>query len=264
MPGYERPGRGRAAQWTKSSVLRAIYVSRLRRLGVSGRLIPMLAFLRDGWGWRYIRDDVADAVRKGAAIDRRSMIRRACSTMSDLIDNVEQRSDLHTPNSRPYVEFRKYLATAIWSGSPAAGTSGLAGLSLLADELVALHLISEEEARDIGPLAADLERARTEHGISTSEFAEVLLTLDDDEAARGRNMTLAWLNWMRKVLRRLAHGTAQSEVRTNPIAFFGHERETAVFLRQQPGRPTPADMLAATIAQGLFDVSVLRREVPRT
>src|SRR5690242_18725194 len=65
MPAAESSGRGRTARWTPMAVRRAEYLGRLRRRGVSGRVLPLLAFVYDGWGWEHIRGAIGAAVQQG-------------------------------------------------------------------------------------------------------------------------------------------------------------------------------------------------------
>src|SRR4051794_26911641 len=51
MPEHSRSGKGRTAQWSPPAVRRAVYMARLRKRGVNGRVLPLLLWMRDGWGW---------------------------------------------------------------------------------------------------------------------------------------------------------------------------------------------------------------------
>lgn len=54
MPALDPLGRGTRARWTAASLRRLEYLGRLRRRGVNGRVLPLLAFVYDGWGWEHV------------------------------------------------------------------------------------------------------------------------------------------------------------------------------------------------------------------
>ncbi len=71
QPEAHRPRPGYVVRWTPAAVRRVIYMSRLRQRAVNGHVLPLLLWLRDGWGWERIRPAVAAAARRAMDEDFR-------------------------------------------------------------------------------------------------------------------------------------------------------------------------------------------------
>src|SRR5262249_19302162 len=63
-------GLGVIGVWDHLSVRRAVYLYRLRKRGLSGPLLRMLLFLRDGWGWKHVRPICLTGIKKIVRIEQ--------------------------------------------------------------------------------------------------------------------------------------------------------------------------------------------------
>jgi hypothetical protein len=55
LPPSESETRGKGRIWNEWEVRRAVYLYRLRNLGIDAAVIRVLLFLRDGWGWESVK-----------------------------------------------------------------------------------------------------------------------------------------------------------------------------------------------------------------
>lgn len=176
MPEVVTSGRGSPARWTPQAARRAEYIARLRARGVNGHVLPLLAFVYDGWGWQWILPALQASARKGWEIDRRSLSRAGrVRTEADLVLNVDtgapEGSALDWASElRPA---RIALVTGAWSGAPAAGSSVVPFVEALARQIPALEQGSEARAeREV--LGKAIEAARRSRPLAARDFPEWL------------------------------------------------------------------------------------------
>lgn len=242
------------------AVRRAIWISRLRRRRVDGRVLPLLAFLRDGWGWESIRGEVAKAVRRQAEVDRRSFNRPApVRRDGDLIDNVEQRAE--NDAARAYLRF---VVTANFWSAPDAGADPLAALLPLVDGLREAGLISSAVSpRELEGALKEITRARRDLGLSARQFADLVDDSDASTGQAGRVALLGLARSMRRVVRMSARSRLTGEWAPpsfNVLTVFGLNRtELRDDLRHSTGRPTAARLLAVAIANGIYVAMAMDR-----
>jgi hypothetical protein len=254
MPGYDGVGRGHRTRWSSMAVRRAFYVARLRAHGVDGRVIPLLAFVRDGWGWPYVRDVVATAARRSALLDRAHMNQPGrVRSMDDLIDNAEQAGWSGDPQmAEAGLDFRKALASALWYGKPAPGTSMTPAVLALLKPLGAAGFLEASEVEGTRSALEALAARRAAVGLSAEELVPWLVSRSDDEVEAGRQALRALLHAARTIQVRVQRFKGSAIGRsTNPMTLCG-DPDVRLWLRSQPGRPTPASTLALAIAQGIF------------
>jgi hypothetical protein len=258
MPTVERPGRGHASMWSAMAVRRARYLARLRRRGIDGRVLPLLAYIWDGWGWETIAPAVARAMRRSAAIDRRSLRPHLIRDRADIEDRAAQGpSEAEPPHTGTTLEARKYILSALLTGAPMDGTSPrgfaedllkqvarLLGENPSADEIVAGSAFGEQVAH-----------ARRAWGQTPTGVADWLLRIDPETAARGRTRLLAEARLIRRIIR--ASGERGS---SNVLSWCGTgPTELRQQLRATTGRPTPALMIGSWLAQEIFAAELERR-----
>ncbi len=253
MPDDLGPGRGRNAVWTAAAVRRALFVARLRRLGVDGRVLPLLAFIRDGWGWATILPKVQRAAARSWELDRRSLNRPTrVQAVVDLLDNA----DTGRADSGPFdwttetLPARQFLATAVWTGRPAAGTT------MIPASLALLRTVAGSAELDVGGMTAAgeaIEARRRELALPARDVPTWLAALDPAAVARGRRVFRAQAQAYRRLVRQQGRtGSA------NPLSMFGESRRgLARWLRQQKGRPTASLLLAGRISEAMFAGALL-------
>jgi hypothetical protein len=251
-----RSGRGVPARWTRRAVRRAVYIARLRRLGVDGRAIPLLAFLRDGWGWDHIQRHVGDAVRRGAAIDRRHVNRPSpIRSENDLIDNLEQ-FDWTGPDDQrsAALAFRKWLVSMVYQGAPVPGADPVPYVKALMADLVAAGILPPvEDTEEAAAALRIIAQKRVDLNLSSAAVPAWLETLDPDDVERGRRATRK-LIWAVRIPMHRSLRLARAKTHpgsSNLLSFFG-TKQLARWLRTQTGRPTPRLLLSELIATGML------------
>jgi hypothetical protein len=248
MPEDRRPGRGRLALWSPAAVRRCLYVARLRKAGADGRIIPLLSFLRDGWGWAHIRGAVINAATKAVEVDRRQVARMGRFTeprgLMELVDTGQHDGPLDWKTE--ILPVRQYLATASQFGKAAENTSTVHGMAALFDSLgISTSQGQREKARE-------LEDRRRESGLPAEQLPQWLSHAEDPLAQLGRAVFLQQGADFRKFAR--AHKLPNS----NPLMLLcGSKSELREMLRSQTGRLTPAQFLAAWIGQCIFAAALL-------
>lgn len=256
MPDAVGPGRGRNSVWTPMAVRRALYIARLRHRGVNGRVLPLLAFIRDGWGWTQIRPTLQNAAAWSWEMDRRTLNRPTrVQAAVDLLDNA----DTGRPDSGPFdwhtvtLPARQFLATAVWTGRPAEGTT------MIPAALALTRTVMGSAALDIVQMTAvgeAMEARRRELGLAARDLPAWLATLDLAAVARGRRVLRAQLEGYRRVIRMAGRSGS-----TNPLTMFGETRiGLEQSLRQRSGRPTASLFLAGKIAEAMVAGALLRDE----
>ena len=257
MPGYVGPGRGREAGWTHMAVSRAAYLARLRARDVNGHVLPLLAFIRDGWGWRWVRDDVAEAIRRQAAVERRELNRPSkVKHQHDLFDNVDQTqpADLSVPRDAVRGA-RHWVASVLWFGSSLDSTAEeyQIGLAALLDTAVGYQPNGEELERR-RQLVRRLHERRNELALTPGDVADWLSGIDEELVLRGWQL-LRQLLWSVRRVQRPPYGQGQRT--TNPLTFFGTSvPELIAQLRRETGRPTAAHLLGEVIGSAMFLAAV--------
>jgi len=258
MPDSARPGRGRDSLWTPMAVRRVALLARLRRLRANGHVIPLLAFLGDGWGWQEIRGEVAEAVRRQALVERRSLNRPSRVRQEhDLLDNVDQSQPTDSPVPAEQLRrARRWLASVIWYGRPSPATDVgpyLLGFSDAIDEITGGHKPDPLELRHRQELVERLKKRRDELTLTPTDLADWLATLDNQFVERGRRLLRGQVREFRHLLR---HG-GPLKGSSNPLTEFGKgKEELAAELRHSPGRPTAAQLLATLIGQAMFMAAI--------
>ena len=254
MPDDLGPGRGCRAVWTPMAVRRALYLARLRHLGVNGRVLPLLAFIRDGWGWTQILPTLQHAAARSWEMERRSLNRPTrVQAVVDLLDNVDPgRSDSgpfdwHTET----LPARQFVATAVWTGRPAAGTTMIPAAIALTRTVTGS---AELDVVLMTALGEAIEARRRELGLASRDRPAWLATLDPTAVARGRRILRAQLGAFRRAVRlRGKTGSA------NPLTMFGESRiGLEQRLRQETGRPTASLFLADRIGEAMCAGALLR------
>ena len=254
MPSADVPGRGRPARWSPMSVRRARRIARLRKRGVNGHVLPLLLFLSDGWGWNEILSALQTACAKMWEIDRRHMSHpNRVRSRDDLLDNAQDDEAWADRRDAGAIrDYRTFLYTANWYGTPdpAGSTAPLVANTL--PQALSVELTQQERTAG-AVLARKSEAVRTELGIAGADFGPWLASLGPDQVDRGRRFMLQSIS----ILRAFNSRVEVDRISTNPLTLGGRSAsEIAAHLRASPGRLTPAQLLAAMIAQAMLNSEV--------
>lgn len=233
-PRGPRGGIGRQrASW---SVQRATYLYRLRRRGAQGHLLRVLLFLRDGRGWEAVKPICLAGLTKLARMQGRRVtgrLRRVTPTNLDVLTEEFAAGEFASPA----------VARFVWGmgffGRPLPGGS----LQPLIEAFRTTYGLGSASALDRSAegLVANL-------GLSWAGMLVAVEAADPAQADAARQQLLAGLRWFRRLQQayQAAHGVRGRS--TNPLTLFGCPPEQLHALcRSLPGRPTPAQLLAALL-----------------
>jgi hypothetical protein len=255
-------------RWTPAAARRVVYSTRLRKRGVNGHVLPLLLWVRDGWGWEHIRSAVLNAARQAAEDDWRHLQRWSpVRTVSDVLAKVEEHGAwAQAPNPEAALAFQQKAWTLIASGTPRTTTD----LKDVPIGFLLFDAIGEEGRRELGitcdprvcdecePLrhqAALLEQRRVALRLPARKLRSWIGTLDDANIERGRLALLNLGGSVRRALRRIERAS-EPQPRSgigNVLTGFGMSRaELEGQLRSMTGRYTAAQTLAMFIAQGIL------------
>jgi len=250
--GYLPPATRRgptAVTWEPWVVRRAIYLYRLRRLGITGDLLRVLLFLRDGRQWESVRPVAHEGFTK--------------LIHATLIPARPHRS---TPRSRAHdaqdfgpiakisgidVGISPATAAFVWGllldGKPARGGTIVPLIRQLSGALdPTCGPIDEAKAKEVERLLVELRVTRE----NLEDAAERAVAGTADRARRR-------LRWLFLLVRRLVHNSMKREGvgsrSSSPLGAFGiPPKEFANELRSFPGRLTPAQLLAGLLVPLLW------------
>ncbi len=252
MPSNDTPGRGMPARWSPMSIRRARRMARLRQRGVNGKVLPLLLFLADGWGWLGILPGLQEACAKSGELDRRHMGRHGrVRTRDDLVDNASQVEEwMDRPDWREIRQFRTWLYTASWFGDPEPG-SNPTGITMATLRDLPGPPVAPEQLAELEVLSRRAAATRAALLPPATEMDDWLASLDPASVERGRVVFWRMVR-LARWLRRLG-GLPGS----NPLTLGGMTpAQIAANLRASPGRPTPAQILGACIVQAMAHAKV--------
>ena len=256
LPDGDRPGHGRAAEWTPAAVRRARYLGELRRLGVSGQAAPVLGFLFDGWGWSHALPVVQRGVVKSWLATQRSLNRPLrVRQPADLDDNVDPGDTGQSPGGIAYAMLRsarQFLVQGLWYGQPSEQASMGPLLRAVAETTEVLGLAGDAA---FAQLVAVGEESRREVDLAANDMSAWLAGLDVDAVMRGRLMWWTQLAGLRQI------GMKSRQIGSPRLVFFASRREFAAASRVDTARMTLTDLLAESVANAMFAAHTLR-EIP--
>lgn len=237
-----RGRRGIGRFWPPFAVERAIYLYRLRRRGVTGNLLRVLLFLRDGWGWAQVRPICEQGVRKVLAAQA-SPVRRHLRTVTpaslDFIIEDAAESVLQSDE----------LARFIWGmnffGQPLPGGS-------LQPFFSAFRSIY---GQDLSPdVESEAERRIRASGLNNAQLFTIIQSADAAQVERARYSFHLFLRWLRQRQHAVLLASGEHGGSSNPLTLFGRSRgELQEMGRSLPGRPTPAQLLASFFTLSLIE-----------
>lgn len=256
MPDTHHPARGTVARWTHMGERRAVYLYRLRKLGVNGRALPLLLWLRDGWGWEHILPTLQDAIRRVADAELKALNKpNRARSMPSLLDNVKQDETWRDyPHPDAVLSWREWLRSLLVFGRPAPGTSPVDFITQSLPDLLGLEITLQQQAQ-WQQLARMDQQSREAMGVPLRGMPDWLATLDSAAVEKGRRFFLVGLrelrrhSWQHRADFFRDNPTATS---TNPLTLGGLPApEITALFRQSPGRITAAQGLAACIVQSM-------------
>lgn len=203
-------GRGRAGRYDASVVPRAKRLYRLRKAHCEPRTIRLLLFLRDGWGWEYIRGDCIEGARTVLGQSLNGLKRYAPKgTLDDFaVDNIiaHQHDALlrklgkPTPNLKPTSQqTTRFFLGVFGTGQPIEGASSKRVMAPIARAfwpgIGRFQTWALCKAFDVLVILMDLRSER---------MTERIANASDQQTERGRKSYLHHLRLVRFVMRRMS------------------------------------------------------------
>lgn len=237
-----RGRRGIGRFWPPFAVERAIYLYRLRRRGVTGNLLCVLLFLRDGWGWAQVRPICETGVRKIQAVQT-SPVRRHLRTVTPAsLDFIVEDASEGVFQSN---ELARFMWGMSFFGEPLSGGS-------LQPFFSAFRSVY---GHDLSPdVDLEAERLIRASGLNNAQLLTIIQSADAAQVERARCHFHLFLRWLRRQQHAVLLASGEHAGSSNPLTLFGRSRgELQEMGRSLPGRITPAQMLASFFALSLIE-----------
>lgn len=230
------PGGGIGRSWAPWAARRAIYLYRLRGRGARGDLLRVLLFFRDRWGWEEVKPICLTGLGKVIAMQAspiRRRLRRVTPTGLEFLVDEFAEGMFNSPA----------VARFVWG-------MGLFGRPLPGGSLLP---VSEAFRTTLGAgIAGEQDRAAERlvvgSGLTWDRARALVETADAPQADAARQQLLGSVRWFRGVYHvYLAQRGIRSQS-SNPLTLFGcPPQQLHALCRSLPGRPTPAQLLAALL-----------------
>jgi hypothetical protein len=251
------PGGGTHGEWPFWALERATRLYQLRRRGVQGMTLRLLLFIRDGWGWSYVKPAVLDAFRKGIRATQtglRETLHKPQSpadvqhALDDAAEAQRKRIIAHLGESEAS-EMRVNPETMafIWGlglyGTPLQGGS----LRSLTPMFKALNPTWSDEAVEEG--RALVEQTFAAEHLTFEKQLMIVNEIDDVTAQAAIPAAKEHIRAWRAVVHRAARDEGRPGHSTNLFTFCGKWKEASDsdFWSGLPQRMTPTQMLAAFV-----------------
>lgn len=239
-----RGPRGIGRLWSPLAVERAIYLYRLRRRGVTGTLLRMFLFLRDGWGWEEVRPICETGLRKTIQVQKSPVTRRLRTPTPESVEFVL--GEVIEEGTVRSEELARFTWGMGMFGAPLAGGS----LLPLLNAFGAAYRTSIPAA-----LGEEAEQHIRNLGLTYEQMAALVGAADNARAERARQRFWMLMGSFRRLQWALLRAEGERGVSSNPLTLFGRSREEMQELsRSLPGRPTAAQLLGAWFALSLVDL----------
>lgn len=230
------PRRGIGRLWQPWAVRRAIYLYRLRRRGAQGDPLRVLLFLHDGWGWEAVKPICLAGLAKVVRIQGRAVtgrLRHPTPTNLNLLAEDFAEREFASPA----------VARFVWGmgffGQPLPGSSLLPLFEALHAVLGVGYAGEEVEAG---------ERMLARLGLSWEGALALVEATDAARADAARRQFRAAVRRWRGVYHAYLQQHGHRGRSTNPLTLCGQPSgELQAAARSLPGRPTPAQLLAALL-----------------
>src|SRR5262249_53907564 len=238
LPHPERRGR-RPGQWEPWAARRAVYLYRLRKLGLRGDLLRVFLFLRDGQMWPGVRPIAEKGTRKlihATLIPARPRWSNRKSLPYDAEDfSLGARIGTTPVGIRP--EMAKYIWGVLLYGQPAKGGTMVPAFLRT---MCALGIQFDETAAHL------VEEATTQLGATADRVIAVVEEADERSADPARRSLRRVVYLLRRLVRKYMKRELVGPRSSSPLGGFGIPPEQwASTLREFPGKLTPAQLLAA-------------------
>lgn len=246
--------------WSPFAVRRAKRLYRLRHRGTHGKMLKILLFIGDGWGWEGIRDHCATGLERTLALSLNGVERYAKTkggldfAVDDiaehqhkaLISKVGDRPDLQPTSS----ETTAYYIGMLRDGAPLKDGSP----SRIIRPIVktAFPKISEELA-DLLVLLFDLLARLID--IRASTLVARLREATASEIEHGRLSLRENLRFIRLLVRRMA-GNHRNNHSFNLLTFFGYAKQMKEFNFSQGDVKLTQTLVFAGLVGGFISLDV--------
>lgn len=233
-PRGPRQGIGRL--WEPWAVRRALYLYRLRKRGTQGDLLRVLLFLHDGRGWDAVKPICLLGLTKLVRIQGRAVtgrLRHPTPTNLDFLAEEFAAGEFASS------EVARFVWGLGFFGQPLPGGSLLPLFEALRSVLGVGYAGDEIEAG---------ERMLARLGLSWEGALALVEAADAAQAAAARRQFLASVRHWRGVYQAYLQQHGHRGQSTNPLTLCGRPGgDLQAAFRSLPGRPTPAQLLAALL-----------------
>jgi hypothetical protein len=237
-------GKGVSGLRDDRAVRQAVHLYRLRSRGVTGELLRVFLFLRDGWGWEEVKQICIDGLRKLILIQsspvRKHLRKPEPRNVEFCLADIVEETDINPTTAR-------FVYGVGLFGKPLAGGS-------LQHLFSTFHKVFASSSNDSDKRFLELMVSCVEHvtvglGLSWQEMEKLVETADNTKANKARIILRQQFVELRRIQRVYNVQKDITGVSTNIRTFFGKsEKELARLFRKLPQRVTTAQFLAFCLA----------------
>jgi hypothetical protein len=255
LPTSEKRGLGAGlgviGVWDQLSVRRAVYLYRLRKRGLSGSLLRMLLFLRDGWGWKQVRPICLTGIKKIVRIEQSPIKQRYRNpTVGDVKDAAFESP--HKPDTALFIYGLGMYGEPFEGGSLIRLIKGIYSLSPDKDQ-------TSDDTIDLK--AKIIEHFIAGSGMTWEKVVQIVDVASEEQAAFAVIMTRAQLQFLRQSIRAAQRREGTKGVSSNLLTMLGKSaREIAEEFRTFPQRITPAQAMGSLVCVSLASLNALTED----
>lgn len=251
LPSPEKSGRGPrqgvGGLWNELAVRRAVYLYRLRSRKVTGDLLRVILFLKDGWGWSEVKQICLAGLQKMILVQsspvRKHLRKPTPSNVEFCFDEIAEETDTN-PKTEAFI-----LGMGLF-GKPIAGGS----LQHLFSTFQPFFIPDgNSKGKDFFKTLTTLtEQFIVELGFTWEDLVKLVKTADDAVANKARLHLHQQRREFRQMLRK--HNTLNGihNGSTNFLTFCGQsEKSLKAVFRTIPQRITVAQLLGSCLVPAI-------------